>query len=75
MSNTDLKQIVVDLFSISILLFVNEQEQILYIDNYTQQPVQLIVERVFQVWHMIGCKKITVEIGIWEWQYPLRLPV
>lgn len=54
-----LEKIEVDLFGISVLLFVDRHEQILHINHHTQQPVNLILRHVLQMGHMISCKQGT----------------
>ncbi len=53
------KQVEVDLFCVGVFLFVNTHEQILNINNYSQQTIQFLLFYILQMWDVgtLTCKK------------------
>lgn len=52
-----LKKVEVDLFGVSVLLFMHRHKKVFHIHHHPQQPVNLILWHILQVWHMISWKQ------------------
>lgn len=52
-----LKKVEVDLFGVSVLLFMHRHKKVLHVHHHPQQPVNLIFWHILQVGHMISCKQ------------------
>lgn len=51
-----LEKVEVDLFGVSVLLFMYRHKKVLHVHHHPQQPVNLILGHVLQVGHMISCR-------------------